>query len=75
MLIVSSASLLGYIMAAFTPRKQALHDLMSATYVVREGPARVIPALAVAVAGREGATLQLGAGDFVGEVDLFQGCQ
>jgi uncharacterized RDD family membrane protein YckC len=43
--------MLGYIMAAFTPRKQALHDLMSATYVVREGPARVIPALAVAVAG------------------------
>jgi uncharacterized RDD family membrane protein YckC len=43
--------MLGYIMAAFTPRKQALHDLMSATYVVREGPARVIPALAVTVAG------------------------
>jgi uncharacterized RDD family membrane protein YckC len=47
----SALLLLGYIMAAFTPRKQALHDLMSATYVVREGPARVIPALAVAVAG------------------------
>jgi uncharacterized RDD family membrane protein YckC len=43
--------MLGYLMAAFTPRKQALHDLMSATYVVREGPARVIAALAVAVAG------------------------
>jgi hypothetical protein len=43
--------MLGYIMAAFTPRKQALHDLMSATYVVREGPSRVISALAVAVAG------------------------
>jgi uncharacterized RDD family membrane protein YckC len=43
--------MLGYIMAAFTPRKQALHALMSATYVVREGPARVIPALAVVVAG------------------------
>jgi uncharacterized RDD family membrane protein YckC len=47
----SAVLLLGYIMAGFTPRKQALHDLMSATYVVREGPARVIPALAVAVAG------------------------
>jgi uncharacterized RDD family membrane protein YckC len=43
--------MLGYIMAAFTPRKQALHDLMSATYVVREGASRVVPALAVAVAG------------------------
>jgi outer membrane biosynthesis protein TonB len=38
-------------MAGFTPRKQGLHDLMSATYVVREGPARVVPALAVAVGG------------------------
>ncbi len=47
----SAVLMLGYILAAFTPRKQALHDLMSATYVVREGPARVIPALAVAVAG------------------------
>ncbi len=37
----SAVLMLGYILAAFTPRKQALHDLMSATYVVREGPARV----------------------------------
>jgi uncharacterized RDD family membrane protein YckC len=47
----AAVAMLGYILAAFTPRKQALHDLMSATYVVREGPSRVIPALAVAVAG------------------------
>src|SRR5687767_4615648 len=47
----SAVLMLGYILAAFTPRKQALHDLMSATYVVREGPARVISALAVTVAG------------------------
>ena len=43
--------MLGYVMAAFTPRKQGLHDLMSATYVVREGASGVIPALVVAVAG------------------------
>jgi uncharacterized RDD family membrane protein YckC len=43
--------MLGFLMAAFTPRKQGLHDLMSATYVVREGPSRIVPALAVAVAG------------------------
>jgi uncharacterized RDD family membrane protein YckC len=43
--------LLGYVMAAFTPRKQALHDLVASTYVVREGVARVVPAVAVAVAG------------------------
>jgi uncharacterized RDD family membrane protein YckC len=47
----SAVLMLGYILAAFTPRKQALHDLMSATYVVREGPSRVVTALAVAVAG------------------------
>lgn len=50
--IFSAAVLMvGYVLAAFTPRKQGLHDLMAATYVVREGPSRVIPALAVAVAG------------------------
>jgi len=38
-------------MAAFTPRKQALHDLLASTFVVREGASRVVPALAVAVAG------------------------
>jgi uncharacterized RDD family membrane protein YckC len=47
----SAVVMLGYVMAAFTPRKQGLHDLMSATYVVREGPARVVAALAVAVGG------------------------
>ena len=50
--ILSGAVLLvGYIMAAFTPRKQGLHDLVAATYVMRQGPARVIPAVAVIVAG------------------------
>ena len=43
--------MLGYLIAAFLPRKQGLHDLMAATYVVREGPSRVIAALAVAAAG------------------------
>ena len=43
--------MLGYLLAALMPRRQALHDLMAATYVVREGPSRVIAALAVAVAG------------------------
>src|SRR5262245_8939734 len=43
--------MLGYLMAALMPRKQALHDLMAATYVVREGISRPIVALLVAVAG------------------------
>ena len=50
--IFSAAVLmLGYLMAAVLPRKQGLHDLMAATYVVREGPSRVIVAFVVAVAG------------------------
>jgi uncharacterized RDD family membrane protein YckC len=43
--------MVGFIMAAFTGRKQALHDLIASTYVVREGKARVVGALATAVAG------------------------
>ena len=30
--------MLGYLIAAVLPRKQGLHDLLAATYVVREGP-------------------------------------
>ena len=50
--ILSSAMLmLGYLVAAFTARKQALHDLVASTYVIREGKARIVPALATIVAG------------------------
>lgn len=47
----SAVFLLGYVIAAVTPRKQALHDLMAATYVAREGVSRVFPALLVVLAG------------------------
>jgi uncharacterized RDD family membrane protein YckC len=50
-ILSSAVFMVGYIMAAFTGRKQALHDLVASTYVIREGPSRVVPALAVAVAG------------------------
>ena len=43
--------MLGYVIAAVTPRKQALHDLMAATYVAREGVSRVFPALLIVLAG------------------------
>ena len=43
--------MLGYVIAAVTPRKQALHDLMAATYVAREGVSRVFPAVLIALAG------------------------
>jgi len=47
----SAVFLLGYVIAAVTPRKQALHDLMAATYVAREGVSRVFPALLLVLAG------------------------
>ena len=47
----SAVFMLGYVIAAFMPRKQALHDLMAATYVVREGVSRVFPAIVVVLAG------------------------
>jgi uncharacterized RDD family membrane protein YckC len=48
--IISSLTLLiGFIIAAFTRNKQALHDFVASTYVVREGPSRVLAAVAIAV--------------------------
>lgn len=47
----SAVFMLGYVIAAFMPRKQALHDLMAATYVAREGVSRVFPAIVVVLAG------------------------
>ena len=49
--VSAGPALLGYAMAAVMPRKQGLHDILSATYVVREGPARIVPAVAVAAVG------------------------
>jgi uncharacterized RDD family membrane protein YckC len=47
----SAVFMLGYVIAAVTPRKQALHDLMAGTYVAREGVSRVFPTVLVALAG------------------------
>lgn len=48
--IISTLTLLiGYVIAAFTTRKQALHDFVASTTVVRAEPGRVVIALAVAV--------------------------
>jgi len=48
--IISSLTLLiGFIIAAFTRNKQALHDLVATTYVVRDAPGRVAAAVALAV--------------------------
>ena len=40
---------LAIIIAAFTRNKQALHDFVATTYVVRDTPGRVLPAVALAV--------------------------
>ena len=50
--IISSLTLMiGYLLAAFTGRKQALHDMIAGTLVVRDNPGRVMLALVVAVLG------------------------
>ena len=50
--IVSGIPLgLGYVMAAFTGRKQALHDMVAATIVTRESPGHVLIAVLVGVFG------------------------
>ena len=50
-ILSGAVMMLGYIIAGFTARKQALHDLMASTYVVREGKPRIVLALATFVAG------------------------
>ena len=50
-------AMVGYAIAAVLPRKQTLHDLLAATYVVREGPLRLMPAVALIVAGFAGPLL------------------
>src|SRR5262245_46896920 len=47
----SAILLLGFLIAAVLPRKQALHDLLAGTYVVREGASRAFLALLIAIVG------------------------
>lgn len=50
--ILSSIPLmLGYVIAAFTGRKQALHDFVASTTVVRQSPGHVVVGLAVGLFG------------------------
>jgi uncharacterized RDD family membrane protein YckC len=43
--------MIGFLIAAFTRRKQGLHDFLATTVVVREGPARILLAVIVTIAG------------------------
>lgn len=50
--IVSAFPLyIGFVLAAFTKRKQALHDMITKCLVVRTGPSHFVKALAAAVGG------------------------
>jgi uncharacterized RDD family membrane protein YckC len=50
-ILSGSVLMLGYLVAAFTARKQALHDLVASTYVIREGKPLIVPAVATIVTG------------------------
>lgn len=43
--------MIGYLLAAFTGRKQALHDIVASTVVLREGPSHTVVALLLGVFG------------------------
>ena len=50
--LVSAIPLMvGFLLAAFTQRKQALHDMVASTVVVRDGPGHVVAALAITLVG------------------------
>jgi uncharacterized RDD family membrane protein YckC len=50
-LISAFPLMIGFLLAAFTKRKQALHDMVASTVVVRDSPGRVLAALGLAVVG------------------------
>jgi uncharacterized RDD family membrane protein YckC len=43
--------MIGFLLAAFTQRKQALHDMVASTVVVRDSPGHVAAALAISLVG------------------------
>jgi len=75
--IVSAIPLaIGFLIAAFTSRKQALHDFIASTVVTREGPGHVVAALAVVIVGYLGPVLLvmfLGAGILAGTMAMMGG--
>lgn len=63
--------MIGFIVAAFTGRKQALHDLIASTIVVKEGRGHLVPALLIGVFGwlaPAGIVMAVGAGLFAGSI-------
>lgn len=50
-LVSAAVFFIGFLIAAFTRRKQGLHDMLAMTVVSRTGPARILIASLVALAG------------------------
>src|SRR5688572_7211372 len=50
-LISAFPLMIGFLLAAFAKRKQALHDMVASTVVVRESPGHVLAALAITAIG------------------------
>ena len=50
-LISAFPLMVGFLLAAFTKRKQALHDMVASTVVVRDSPGHVVAALAITLVG------------------------
>jgi uncharacterized RDD family membrane protein YckC len=74
---ISAAPLMiGFLLAGFTKRKQALHDFFVATTVVREGRSHTLVALVVGTLGwiaPMGLVMVLGAGMFAGMMGYMGG--
>jgi uncharacterized RDD family membrane protein YckC len=75
-IISAFALMLGFILAAFTKRKQSLHDFFANTLVMREGPSHVVAGLAIGVLGwlaPVALIMVLGAGMFMGAAGMMGG--
>jgi len=75
--IISAIPLMiGFILAGFTKRKQALHDFFVSTTVMREGPSHVVAGLAIGVLGWVAPValiMVLGVGMFMGAAGSMMG--
>jgi uncharacterized RDD family membrane protein YckC len=75
-IISAFALMLGFVLAAFTKRKQALHDFFVNTTVMREGPSHLVAGLAIGVLGwiaPVALIMLLGVGMFMGAAGTLVG--
>jgi uncharacterized RDD family membrane protein YckC len=75
-IISAFALMLGFVLAGFTKRKQALHDFFVNTTVMREGPSHLVAGLAIGVLGwiaPVALIMLLGVGMFMGAAGTLVG--